>query len=60
MKKHEDEKPHVSKPHPEPEKHLDPKDARIKKLEDALNHLKENAVQGNYQHVKFIEGALAQ
>lgn len=60
MKKHEDEKPHVAKPHAEPTvKNITPEEFRIQKLELALEYLKENAVQGNVNHVKFIEGALA-
>lgn len=58
MKKHEDEKTHVVKA-PEPTKHVTPEEFRIQKLELALEYLKENAVQGNVNHVKFIEGALA-
>lgn len=57
FKKNHEEKPHAEKSH-EKEPSLDPKDARIKKLEDCLNYLKEFAVQGNINHVKTIESAL--
>ncbi len=71
FKKAHDEKPHKethaheqahheAKSRVEPETHLDPKDARIKKLEDTLIFLRDNAVQGNVNHVKTIDGALAQ
>jgi hypothetical protein len=38
----------------------DPKDARIKKLTECLVYLKDFAVHGNPNHVKAIEGALAE
>jgi len=64
MKKHDDEKDEKEKddkPAAEVKvvaKHEDAKDKRIRELTEVLEYLKENAVQGNVNHVARIEAVL--
>jgi hypothetical protein len=60
MKKHDDDKhddDKDEKPAAAP-KHEDAKDKRIRELTETLEFLKDNAVQGNVNHVARIEAVL--